>query len=69
MVAVRVYPETSIAAEGALFWRILVEANEMAEDYAERWNLPAAEELVGYYSSFSLYDTVFLLCFLLLFLL
>ena len=50
-MAVRLYPEASVAAEGALFWRILGDAYEMSEDHAERWNLPEAEELVGIYYS------------------
>lgn len=47
MVAIRAYPAASIAAEGALFWRILRESLEMSRAYAWELKLQDAQAMVG----------------------
>ena len=47
MVAIAAYPVAAIAAEGALFWRILRESLDLAQAFAQDWRLPEAETMVG----------------------
>ncbi len=47
MAAIRSYPAPDVRSEGALFWRILRESDEMAMAWAQDLRLNEASCLVG----------------------